>query len=242
MLDIKRYYICSNGCSAYIVKEMESKCSDEHIDIKTTADGEYFSVNKSDVVDVLVSTKGLTLEELIKRPEFDKGYYLHHLGGASFNYKGFTLEVFGEQSTFYRGKQIFKHPELLIELSKELYFGDSSWIEIVDNSNLDKEYEPCGSFKEAKEAVDNIVKNSLPDNRWWNEELDMLLDNYFKEEQGDSKHSRDYYRDNSPLANINNYVLFLYESKDREKYIDENIPPKAYREIVGLLVEPEGER
>lgn len=72
----------------------------------------------------------------------------------------------------------------------------------------------------------------------WTEKFDKALEEYFKEDvKGNSKHRKDYYDDDLPLMDINNFIVNLYYTHPNERLgrTEELIPPKWYGKVLEVL-------
>lgn len=120
--------------------------------IKRVVDGKAYKV--------IADTNQLTIEWLLAHPIHDNCVYLHHCGGLVLEYKGFSIEVRGEQRTVLDDEVIHKQPEIILAYkdSDRLFYGDECWIEIIDITDPDEQYENVvGSVKEAVAMIDEIV-------------------------------------------------------------------------------------
>lgn len=154
---VRRYWADPNNgeTSKYIVEE---KVLEDWVDVKLEGSENFINVYESEIIDVLVSPKHVTLDWLINHPEFDKDYYLHNIGGLELQYREFMICVMGDLSVFVDSDEIGRRePHKLLEFKDKLNFGDNCWIEIVNDEDFDMEYEVCSSFKEAKEAIDKLL-------------------------------------------------------------------------------------
>ena len=167
--NIKKYWCDPDEgkCSAYIEESKPVEGSEDLLSVKLEGKEDFIEVKTEEIIDVLVSLHEVGLEELINQPQYDIDYYLHHLGGVEYKYKGYILAVFGEHSTFLKGERIYGHPELLLEFKDDLEFGDNCWIEIVEEEDFDSEYAVCDSMREAKESVDKYLSEGVD-----NEDID----------------------------------------------------------------------
>ena len=156
-MKIKKYWCDPDeGLTSKFIKSIDMEF-DDHI-LVTFEDGSDGEVYPSEIIDVLFN-QNIELKDIIDT-QYDWDVYLHHAGIVEFPYKGFHLCVMGEQSTFLNEERIFKHPELILEHKDKLTFGDSCWIEIIEDTNHNKEYDVFSSFKEAVEFIDTLEKDS----------------------------------------------------------------------------------
>ena len=72
----------------------------------------------------------------------------------------------------------------------------------------------------------------------WTTKHDKALEEYFKEdEEGNSKQREDYYSDDLPLMDVNNYIVNLYHCPPEERWerVQELIPVKWYCKILEVI-------
>ena len=155
-METKKYWCDPDGGLTSRLIESMGDANEELVTVKFK-DGSESEVHPDEVIDVLFNQEGLELKDIIGTP-YDWDIYLYHANIGYFQYRGFNLTVNGEQSTFFGEDRIFKHPELILEHKENLVFGDNCWIEIIEDADSNVEYDVFGSFGEAVEFIDELLK------------------------------------------------------------------------------------
>lgn len=163
--ELVRLYWCDPNKkeSGYIISKEPSQLSRNRSNVVLEGHSEQISVYNDEIIEVLMSTYGTSLDALIANDRYDKAYYIANIGGAEYDYKGHKLIVADQNAVFIGEKEVGKNnPHLLLELESMVGIKSQSKI-LIQKIDDDDELETVGiryTMKDAREHVDIITHSN----------------------------------------------------------------------------------